>query len=120
MMMIQFNIDIFYELKSLLKGQYEIIIPSIVIDELKKIQTTSKGKDKLTAKITLKIIEKRKYNIYPMIKDDHVDNILLKFTEHNGVLCTNDQKLRIRARKKNIPVIYLRQHKYLKIDGYIN
>lgn len=45
-----------------------------------------------------------------------VDDALLRVSE---VLATNDIELKKRARKKGITVAYLRQKKYIAIDGKI-
>ena len=95
-MMFQLDVDIVMELQNLLPSYYDLIVPSVVIDEL----------------TTLKKIVNIK-------KTDHVDNLLLKFCNDTDVLCTNDKILRKRARKRNITVVYLRQHRYLEVDGYI-
>ncbi len=51
---------------------------------------------------------------------ESVDDALLRLSEKSRLLCTNDRELRIRAREKNINVIFLRQRKYLDVDGHLN
>ena len=48
--------------------------------------------------------------------NETVDDALLRVSE---VLATNDIELKKRARKKGITVAYLRQKKYIAIDGKI-
>ena len=119
MMMFQLDVDIVMELQNLLPSYYDLIVPSVVIDELTTLKKKSKGKNKLAASITYTIANKEPFNIVNIKKTDHVDNLLLKFCNDTDVLCTNDKILRKRARKRNITVVYLRQHRYLEVDGYI-
>ncbi|MDO5822674.1 PIN domain-containing protein [Methanosphaera sp.] len=119
MMMFQLDVDIVMELQNLLPSYYDLIVPSVVIDELTTLKKKSKGKNKLAASIAYSIANKEPFNIVNIKKTDHVDNLLLKFCNDTDVLCTNDKILRKRARKRNITVVYLRQHRYLEVDGYI-
>ncbi len=118
-MMFQLDVDIVMELQNLLPSYYDLIVPSVVIDELTTLKKKSKGKNKLAASIAYTIANKEPFNIVNIKKTDHVDNLLLKFCNDTDVLCTNDKILRKRARKRNITVVYLRQHRYLEVDGYI-
>lgn len=118
-MMFQLDVDIVMELQNLLPSYYDLIVPSVVIDELTTLKKKSKGKNKLAANIAYTIANKEPFNIVNIKKTDHVDNLLLKFCNDTDVLCTNDKILRKRARKRNITVVYLRQHRYLEVDGYI-
>ena len=120
MMMIQLDVDIITQLGNVLPSSYDLIIPSIVIDELNKLKKKAKGKDKLAANVALKIAKKEPFIIENYEKNNHVDNMLLDICNAEyDVLCTNDKILRQRARGQNISVIYLRQHRYLEVDGYI-
>ena len=119
MMMFQLDVDIVMELQNLLPSYYDLIVPSVVIDELTTLKKKSKGKNKLAASIAYTIANKEPFNIVNIKKTDHVDNLLLTFCNDTDVLCTNDKILRKRARKRNITVVYLRQHRYLEVDGYI-
>ncbi len=119
MMMIQLGVDVVEELKLLLPSYYDLIVPSIVIDELTSLKRKAKGRDKLASGIALQIAQSEAFRIVEIDKDDHVDNLLLKFCTGDDVLCTNDKILRKRARKRGITVVYLRQHRFLEVDGYI-
>ncbi len=119
MMMFQLNIDVVEELKSLLPSYYDLIVPSVVINELTVLKGKSKGKDKLAASVALQITKKEPFVIDEIDKTDHVDNLLLNYCKDEDVLCTNDKNLHNRARKRGITVIYLRQHRFLEVDGYL-
>ena len=118
-MMIQLDVDVITQLESLLPSYYELIVPSLVIDELDKLKKKSKGKNKLAASIALQIAKKEPFKQVTIYKTEHVDNLLLKYCTGQDVLCTNDKILRKKARQLGITVVYLRQHRYLEVDGYI-
>ena len=113
----QFNVDIVDELEKALPS-YKLTTPIFVINELKGLKRNNKGKIRLNADLALKLANS--YNIE--IKDislennETVDDALLRVSE---VLATNDIELKKRARKKGITVAYLRQKKYIAIDGKI-
>ncbi len=119
MMMIQLGVDVVEELKLLLPSYYDLIVPSIVINELFSLKKKAKGRDKIASSIALQIAQSDAFKIVEIEKNDHVDNLLLNYCTDDDVLCTNDKILRRRARKRGITVCYLRQHRFLEIDGYI-
>lgn len=119
MMMIQLGVDVVEELSMLLPSSYDLIVPSLVITELELLKKKAKGKDRIASSVALQVASGDAFSIVEMEKTGHVDNLLLDFCTSNDVLCTNDRNLRRRARKKGITVCYLRQHRFLEVDGYI-
>jgi len=117
MMTAQFTLDVQEELERLLPS-YELCVPSIVINELKKIKKDVKGKNKYSAVIALKIASSPPFKIKPVRLNEResVDDALIRISK---VLCTNDRELKRKAREKGITVVYLRQKRYLAVDGYL-
>lgn len=104
----QFRIDIFTELDKLLDVRYEVCVTKGVVAELKKIKSRH-------ARAALSIANK-----LPIIDaEGGVDEALLKLASKDIIIATNDKFLKEKIRKKGAPVVYLRQRKYLAIDGYI-
>lgn len=118
MMTAQFHLDVVEELKRLLPS-YELCVPSVVISELKKIKKKVRGKNKASASIALKIASSPPFKVkhVHLYERESVDDALIRVS---NVLCTNDRELRRKARKKGITVVYLRQRRYLAVDGYLN
>jgi uncharacterized protein len=118
MMTAQFPLDLVKELERVMPS-YELCVPSIVISELEKIKNKARGKKKASASIALKIASSPPFKVkrIHLNMGESVDNALLRLAK---VLCTNDRELRRRARKKGITVVYLRQRRYLAVDGYLN
>ena len=113
----QFNVDIIDELEKALPS-YKLTTPIFVINELKGLKRNNKGKIRLNADLALKVANSSNIEIKDISLENNetVDDALLRVSE---VLATNDIELKKRARKKGITVAYLRQKKYIAIDGKI-
>ena len=113
----QFNVDIITELENLLPS-YKITTPSFVINELKGLKNNNKGKIRLNANLALKLANSSKVEIkdISLLENETVDDALLRVSE---VLATNDIELKNRAKDKGITVAYLRQKKYIAVEGKI-
>ena len=113
----QFNVDIITELEKLLPS-YKLTTPSFVINELKGLKRNNKGKIRLNANLALKLANSSKVEIkdISLLENETVDDALLRVSE---VLATNDIELKNRAKDKGITVVYLRQKKYIAVEGKI-
>lgn len=113
----QFNVDIITELENLLPS-YKLTTPSFVINELKGLKRNNKGKTRLNANLALKLANSSKVEIkdISLLENETVDDALLRVSE---VLATNDIELKNRAKNNGITVVYLRQKKYIAVDGKI-
>jgi rRNA-processing protein FCF1 len=113
----QFNVDIITELENLLPS-YKLTSPSFVINELKGLKRNNKGKTRLNANLALKLANSSKIEIkdISLLENETVDDALLRVSE---VLATNDIELKNRAKDKGITVAYLRQKKYIAVEGKI-
>ena len=113
----QFNVDIITELENKLPS-YTLTTPSFVINELKGLKRNNKGKVRLNANLALKLANSSKVEIkdISLLENETVDDALLRVSE---VLATNDIELKNRAKDKGITVVYLRQKKYIAVEGKI-
>ena len=113
----QFNVDIITELEKVLPS-YKLTTPSFVINELKGLKRNNKGKIRLNANLALKLANSSKVEIkdISLLENETVDDALLRVSE---VLATNDIELKNRAKDKGITVAYLRQKKYIAVEGKI-
>lgn len=113
----QFNVDIITELENLLPS-YRLTTPSFVINELKGLKRNTKGKTRLNANLALKLANSSKIEIkdISLLENETVDDALLRVSE---VLATNDIELKNRAKNKGITVAYLRQKRYIAVEGKI-
>ena len=113
----QFNVDIITELENLLPS-YKLTTPNFVINELKGLKRNTKGKVRLNANLALKLANSSKVEIkdISLLENETVDDALLRVSE---VLATNDIELKNRAKDKGITVVYLRQKRYIAVEGKI-
>ena len=113
----QFNVDIITELENLLPS-YKLTTPNFVINELKGLKRNNKGKIRLNANLALKLANSSKVEIkdISLLENETVDDALLRVSE---VLATNDIELKNRAKDKGITVAYLRQKRYIAVEGKI-
>ena len=113
----QFNVDIITELEKILPS-YKLTTPSFVINELKGLKKNNKGKIRLNANLALKLANSSKIEIkdISLLENETVDDALLRVSE---VLATNDIELKNRAKNKGITIVYLRQKKYIAVEGKI-
>lgn len=113
----QFNVDVIDELEKLLPS-YKLTTPQFVINELKGLKHNKNNTIRLNASLALKLANSSNIEIkdISLNEGETVDDALLRVSE---VLATNDIDLKKRAKNKGISVVYLRQKKYISIDGKI-
>ncbi len=106
----QFGVDIFSELERL--GYLEWLIPSPVIVELQHLAVKAKkGRDKLSAKVGLKLAERcRIIEETESNADSAIENLA---QVEEAAVFTNDKALKKELFNKGITVVYLRQGRYL-------
>jgi len=117
---VHFKADIFSEIKRIYSFNYQICVLDKIVDELKKLAETGKPKDRASAKISLELIKKKKIKIVKTpSKNKRVKNvdllILNLIKKGNFIVATQDKELKREIRKKGVPIIVLRQKKYLKL-----
>ena len=107
----EFKVDIFEELDRIIPEKYEIIIPNLVKEELKEI-TSKTGKRAIAARSALEMI--KKFKEVKIKKIGGVDSSILEFAKDKKyAIATQDKKIKSVAKKFNIPIITMRQKKYL-------
>ena len=108
MMPFEININLERELDRLL-GAYEILVPSSVIDELKKLSEKDKA-----ASSALKLAER--YAVISTSKKGDFSIVHLA-KELKAVVVTNDKILRKILRNEGIQLIFLRGKDHLIYEG---
>ncbi|WP_321430812.1 DNA-binding protein [uncultured Methanolobus sp.] len=110
MIPVQFNVDIFEELRRL--GFDIYLVPTAVITELDNLIKNLKGQDRIAAKVAKSMAQRCE----TVFADGHADDVILELaTDIQAAVLTNDSGLRKRLDKMNIPVICLRQKNRLEI-----
>lgn len=113
----QFKVDIFSEIDRIIETNYQICILDKTIDELNNVVAKSKGKDKKAAQLALQLIEHKKPEIIST-ETAYVDKAILDIVDKDYIVATQDQALKKLLKEKGIPVIILRQKKYLQLIEY--
>jgi rRNA-processing protein FCF1 len=111
-MLFQFRLNLETELDRIL-GVYNIIIPSVVIRELKNLTETVPE-----AKTALKLTEK--YEVYQVESGNDkkiTDDIILDLAQElNAIVVTNDKALRRNLKSNRLSSIYLKSRSHLELD----
>ncbi|HUR70009.1 MAG TPA: hypothetical protein VM370_12250 [Candidatus Thermoplasmatota archaeon] len=116
MMQFQFHIDIEKEVNRLLGGNYGMVVPQIVVDELARIAKEGAGKEAAEARMAIELA--KTFQIVESPGDG--DTGILRLAERiNAIVVTNDKKLRAQLRAKDIPNIYMRSRAFLTIEGHV-
>jgi rRNA-processing protein FCF1 len=115
---LQFKIDIFEELKTLLNKRFEPVLLSPVRQELERLSKGNSLQMRKNAAFALKMTEKCEVVTIEEKGADRVDEVIIKVASGGGcAVFTNDRQLRKKLRDINVPVIYVRQKSRLSIDG---
>ncbi|MBW2973522.1 nucleotide-binding protein [Candidatus Woesearchaeota archaeon] len=112
-----FKIDYVEELKRILESHKAFIIDK-TIDELNSIIEKKKGKAKAAAKLAKAILKAKKIPKIKTKKDKIVDELILEKIRKDFIIATMDAELKRKLKKKGIPVVVIRQKKYLKLISY--
>jgi len=113
---IRFGIDIFTETCEAINDVAEFFVSSKVIDEITMLMKSAKPGFERELAFALKLAEECQ-----LMKDDSVkevdDSLIELALTHSMIIGTTDSELRQRAREAGVKVVYLRQKRYLVLDG---
>ena len=113
---LRFGVDVFTESDEVLNDLTEFFVSSRVLDEIKLLREGAKPSLEKELLFALKMAEQ-----CVLIEDAseiEVDDSLVQLAKENDmVLGTSDSELRKKARQEGVKVIYLRQRRYLVLDG---
>lgn len=116
MLPLEKKINLTYEIDRLVTITYDIVIPEIVIRELKDIIQEEKSAVKRKAQLALKLAAS--FRIIESKIEGIADTELLRLAKvHNAIVATNDRELRLILLKNNIPVISLHGENKLNLFG---
>jgi len=114
----KFHIDIFEELLNLLDQQFNPVLLSVTRQELVTMANKGPPKIQKQASLALKLSQRcRIVQAKQGIEEKHDDVVVRVARQWNCPVATNDRCLRERLRRKEIPVIFLREKTRLALDG---
>lgn len=92
------KLDYVEEIGDLIDENYEIVVPSQVIEELNRLKIKAKkGKDKDASDLALKILKSKDIKIIETT-GKNVDNAIINLAEENkkNIVCTLDREMRFK------------------------
>ena len=94
-------------------GKLNILVPTIVIEELNILQQKAGPKRAMTAKTAIEI-SKARFKVIEIVKSRHVDDAIIEYAiKHNCAIATIDTDLRKRLIKNRILVITISNNRLL-------
>ncbi len=113
---IRFGVDVFSVTDDALNDISEFYVSSRVLDEINLLRRDAKPSLDKELLFALKMAERCK--ILEDRSTERVDESLIELAKKTGmVIGTTDSELRKRAREAGVKVVYLRQKRYLILDG---
>lgn len=111
----EFMIDYFSEFERILITNYTVTVPDIVIKELDTLLNKGTQKQKQAIKLAKTILAKKNVDIIKTTNAKTADQAILSTASKENIIATIDAQLKQKLKKKGIPVIVVRQKKYLTI-----
>jgi len=109
------RVDFFTELERVLPFTYELKVVDKTLDEIDRIIATAKDDSKIGAKLAKQVIAKRRVGVILTDKKGYTDTIILKLADTDTtVVATQDQGFKRRLKANGVPVVIIRQKKYLQ------
>lgn len=107
LMAITQGLDIMSEFQRICNFNFKLAIIDRTLDELETIPRSNLAKE-FIKRFEIKIIKSQKR---------HVDDTIIDIVDENYVVATQDKGLKIRLKEKNVPIVIIRQKKYLEFEG---
>jgi uncharacterized protein len=112
-----FAVDIISEIERITLFSYKLYVIDKTLEELESLRKKLKGKEKVAVNLASAVIKQNNIKIIETKENTgHVDEILIRISDKDTIVATQDSELRKRLKKKDIQVIVLRQKKYLQIS----
>ncbi len=110
------KVDVFGLLEK--NGFTQLLIPRMVLNELKKLQNELSGEEKIAASFALNLVEDKCEVVD--IQAESADSSLIALAEkHNCTLVSSDKELITKAKKRSVETAYLREMKKIEFNsGY--
>ena len=112
---LSWRVDFFRELERIIPFAYRLASVDKTLDELDTIITKGTQDVKIGARLALQLIMKKRIEIIKTDKNGYTDTLILKAADKDTIVATQDQDLKRRLKAKGIPVVIIRQKKYLEI-----
>ncbi|MBI2667687.1 hypothetical protein HYX17_02855 [Candidatus Woesearchaeota archaeon] len=105
---LKFKVDVISEIDRICDFKYNIFIIDKTLDELK---------DKKLGKLALEII--KRFETIKTKKDKIADELILELNDKNIIVATQDKEFKKKLKREKIPIITIRQKKYLILQNVL-
>ncbi len=120
MVPIRFGVDYQAEIERIIEASFILITTPAVVEELKQLKMSVKVGELKEINFALTLAEKITIIDEILAPGEKVDDQLIRIAKREGcVVATTDSELRRRLRRAGLSVIFLRQARYLVIEGLI-
>jgi rRNA-processing protein FCF1 len=120
MLPIRFGVDLRPELGRVIEASFSLATTPAVLDELRRLKKNVKTRESKYIDFALASAEGMEKLDTVLLPEEDVDDQLVRLSEQEDlIVATTDSELRKRIRKKGKPVVFLRQRRFLSIDGII-
>jgi rRNA-processing protein FCF1 len=109
------RVDFIRELERIIPFNYRLVVIDKSIDELDNIAKEAKGDEKIGARLAKQLIAKGSISIISTDKKGYTDTLILRKADKETIVATQDQELKRRLKAKCIPVVIIRQKKFLEL-----
>lgn len=111
----EFKVDLFSEINRICSFSYDLFVIDKSLDELNVIEKKS-GKHKTYVSI-VKLFIKKGIKLIPTKSQKSVDDLIINVADKETcIVATQDAELKRRLKQKQVPVITIRQKKYLVLQ----
>jgi len=120
MLPIRFGVDLRPELGRVIEASFSLATTPAVLDELRRLKKNVKTRESKNIDFALASAEGIEKMDAVLLPEEDVDDQLVRLCETEDlIVATTDSELRKRIRQKGKPVVFLRQRRFLSIDGII-
>jgi len=119
MLPLRFGVDLRSEIGRVLLASFTLATTPAVVDELKRLRTQVRPAEVKDVDFALALTERIDKVDDTLREGEEVDDQLLRIGGDGYIVATTDAELRKRLRARSIPVIFLRQSRYLAVEGLI-
>ena len=110
----QCGVDIFAEIERIIPSAYQLCIVDKTMEELKAIKKREEKKERQAAKIACELVERYNIKIIKTANESNADDAIVEFANPiTTIVATQDAALKRRLRQKQVPMLALRQKKYV-------
>jgi rRNA-processing protein FCF1 len=120
MLPVRFGVDLRPELGRVIEASFSLATTPAVLDELRRLKKNVKTRELKNIEYALTLAEGLEKVEDILCPGEDVDDQLVRLSEMEGIIiATTDSELRRRIRKKCRPVVFMRQRRFLSIEGII-